>query len=113
MLIFIKIDNSTRWNSTYRMLLTAYTLKEPLTFVERNTAHREYLSIALTDLDWFIIKNLIKIFEVFVRPSVKLQGEIYVTLPTALVYIYKVYTELSTLKEYFARQATRDPSAVS
>ena len=95
------------------MLSAAYTLREPLTFVKRHIAHRKYLSIALTTPNWFIIKNLIKIFEVFVRPSVKLQGEIYVTLPTTLVYIYKVYTELSTLKAYFAREAARDPDAVS
>ncbi len=76
------------------MFKTAYDLKEPLLYVEKNTLYTEYQSIVFNSSDWFIIKNLIKIFEIFVKPSVKLQGQVYITLSTAFIYIYKIYQEL-------------------
>ena len=95
------------------MLTTAYDLKEPLLYIEKNTSHIEYKSIAFNSSDWFIIKNLIKIFEIFVKPSVKLQGQVYITLSTALIYIFKIYRELFTLKELFERLATQNDQLVS
>ncbi len=86
------------------MLKTAYDLKEPLLYIEKNTLHTEYQNIAFNSSDWFIIKNLIKIFKIFVKPSVKLQGQVYITLSITFIYIYKIYQKLLNFKEVFERQ---------
>ena len=95
------------------MLTIVYTLKGPLTFIQRHTTYWEYQKIALTTADWFIVKNLIMIFTVFVKPSTQLQGELYITLPSALIHIYKVYKELQVLQRYFIKEANQNPSSVS
>ena len=95
------------------MLLVAFQLKEPLFYIEKNTTHAEFQKIALNGTDWFIIENLIKIFEIFVKPSTKLQGQVYVTLSTALLYIYKVYNELFELQQAFQAQLSQNTASVS
>ena len=95
------------------MLVTAYELKDPLYYVEKNTTHTEFQDIAFKPNDWFIIQHLIKIFEIFVKPSTKLQGELYITLLIALLYIYKIYNELNTLQELFIQQSNQNTDWVS
>ena len=84
-----------------------YELKELLLYIEKNTTYIEFRNIAFNLIDWFIIKNLIKIFEIFVKPLVKLQGQIYITLLIALIYIYKIFSEL------FERQSNQNTPWVS
>ena len=95
------------------MLLVAYELKEPLSYIKKNISHLEFQQIAFNASDWFVIEHLIKIFEIFVKPSTKLQGETYVTLSTALLYIYKIYADLDTLYRLFITQSSQDMPSVS
>jgi hypothetical protein len=50
---------------------------------------------------------------VFSKPSIKLQGQIYTTLPLGLLYIYLIYNNLNNLIEEYKRKLNRDPDLVS
>jgi hypothetical protein len=54
------------------MLKTVYDLKEPLLYIEKNTLYTEYKSIAFNSSDWFTIKTLLKMFEIFDKLLIKL-----------------------------------------
>ena len=93
------------------MLRTAKRLRNPLEYIGKMTKNEEYLKIQLTENDWLIIDHLISIFEVFVKTTVKLQGQLYTTLPISLLYIYVIHNKLKALKDEFNelqndRQAT-------
>ena len=55
-LIISNLDTTTRWNSTYYMIKTAIELKQPLTYVFRNTANKEYKRIFLFPAEWKTLK---------------------------------------------------------
>lgn len=88
-------------------------LKEPLNYVRRNTNHHEFKSIYFDSLDWFILTELKKIFEIFVMPSIKLQGQVYTTMPKALLYVFKIYKDLDLKINYFELQRENNEELVS
>jgi hypothetical protein len=90
------------------MLKTFLDFKYPLLYVSKMTSSEEFNNHYLNSNDWFLINKLKAILEVFLKPSIKLQGEIYVTLPKGLLYIYQIYNKLNTLKDTFEIQYKRD-----
>jgi hypothetical protein len=95
------------------MVNTTLELKGPLTYIYRMTDRAEFQNIFFSLADWFILTQLQRIFQIFVKPSIKLQGEFYTTLPTALLYVYNFYLKLSELRTDYTRLKRRYPEAVS
>ena len=54
------------------MISVILELKEPLNYVFRNTENEEFINIFFNDADWFLLTELKRVFEVFVKLSVKL-----------------------------------------
>ena len=70
------------------MISAFLDFKEPLIYVNRATTTDEFKRFFIKPKEWQVIEWLQQIFEVFVKPSVKLQGQVYVTLSSALLYVY-------------------------
>lgn len=95
------------------MLKTILELKEPLTYISNNTTNKEFKRIFFNPKEWLIISYLKQIFKVFVKPSIKLQGQLYITLSTALLYIYQIFNKLEGLIETFNKEIEKNPLLVS
>ena len=106
------LDNTTRWNSTYYMIKATLDLKEPLIYIERNITNPLFKKIALSKADFLALKELERIFIIFLKPSIKLQAQLYITLPKSLLYIYKIFNKLEALNEEFIRESKK-PNLVS
>ena len=48
------------------------------------------------------LKQVLKILKVFVKATIKLQGEKYPTIYYTIPYIYQIYNKLDTLKSEFS-----------
>jgi hypothetical protein len=94
------------------MLKGFLELKVPLTYIYRNTTNEEYRNI-FPQKEMFVLSQILKTFEIFSKPSIKLQGQIYTTLPSGLLYIYSIYNNLDNLIEEYERKLNRDPDLVS
>lgn len=95
------------------MLLTTIELKEPLTYISRLTKNNEYKAIFFTDREWGFLTHLKEIFEVFNKPSIRLQSELYISLNKGLLYIYTIFEKLGELASNYAIKATLTPNSVS
>jgi hypothetical protein len=95
------------------MLNTFIELKEPLEFVYRFITNTEFKNIYLNSVDWFTIQQLRNLFNIFVKPLVKLQAEVYTTLPKSLLYIYKIYIDLEKFIQLSQNRIDADPTLVS
>ena len=73
----------------------------------------EFQGIFLNSKEWYMLTQLKRIFEVFVKPSIKLQGQVYITLPKSLLYIYQIYNNLDDLTRNFKRQSQQRGDLVS
>lgn len=83
------------------MLSTFLELKEPLIYISKNTSNLEYKKLFLKSEEWAEIEELKKIFEVFLGPSVKLQGQTYTTLPQGFLYIYIIFKDLERKLSFY------------
>jgi hypothetical protein len=70
------------------MINTTLNLKEALKYISNNTTNNIFKSLFLTEKEFTELSDLKNIFEIFVKPSVKLQGQVYITLNRGLIYIY-------------------------
>lgn len=95
------------------MLNILLELKEPLEYITRNTNNNEYKQLRFNSLEWFILSQIKKTFKVFNKPSIKLQGETYITLPESLLNIYKIYNKLNNLQKEYQRKINQTPDFVS
>lgn len=77
-------------------------LKYALIFVNINTDNNEFKDLFLTDDEWLFIIEAIRILQVFYKPSIRLQGEVYITLSNALLDIHNVSNKLTALKHEYA-----------
>ena len=100
----IPLDNATRWNSTYNMISTTLELKEPLIYINKITKNTDFKRYFLSDNEFEELIELKKIFEVFIKPTTKLQGELYITLNITLLYIYQIYNKLDNLINIYKSQ---------
>jgi hypothetical protein len=82
------------------MLETVYILKEPLFYISKNTDNIEYKEL-INPKEFETLEYILKVFEVFIKPTTKLQAELYITSNTAILLIYKLINTLITLKIEF------------
>lgn len=92
------------------MLSSVLELKDPLFYIMRNTSNTEFKSIFFSNSDWVEIGQLKRIFEVFVKPSIKLQGQVYITISEGLLYIYQIYNKLEGLNSDFLNSQNSEVS---
>ena len=69
-------------------------LQKPLDWVSKNTTNSDYKKVALNATNWLIVKNLTLILKIFVKPLIRLQSQLYTTLPIALLDIYSIFNKL-------------------
>jgi hypothetical protein len=81
----LSLDMPIRWNSTYNIIKAACNLQIPITAV---CAVQDYdisvRAFMLTQADWLILNNIQRLFAIFVRPSQKLQGQVYLMMNYAI-----------------------------
>lgn len=77
------VDVSTRWNSTYDMLMLALNMEPAITMLCANNISLNHL--LLTEFEWSLLKEAAKFFEYFKVLSVVLSGEKYATLLLVIV----------------------------
>jgi len=94
------------------MIKTALEVKEPLTYVFRNTVNKEYKKIFLTQAEWITLKQLERLFVVLVQPIVRLQSEYYININRALLFVYSIYNKLEALISEFTISAQHQPQLV-
>jgi hypothetical protein len=96
------------------MLEATLELKEPLKYLFLNSKNLDIKEIAFSELDWLIIAKLKSLFQVFLKPSERLQGQLYITLSETLLYIYTIYNKLTSKeKEYTSYLNNKDTTLVS
>lgn len=83
------------------MLKSTLRLKEVLIYISKITENDEFKNISFSSMEWYIIQQLINIFEIFVILSIYLQGELYTILLLTLLYIYQIYDKLEDLIDNF------------
>jgi len=79
------------------MIITTLELREPLTYISKFTKNTEFKRHFLTDNEFNELNELKSIFEIFVKPTDKLQGQLYTTLNITLLYVYQIYNKLEKL----------------
>ena len=67
----------------------------------------------MTDLDWVFLVEIKRLFEVFVKPSTRLQGQFYTTMPEGLLFIYQIYNKLESFNKAFISYSSRNTQLVS
>ncbi|KAG5654804.1 hypothetical protein KAF25_002876 [Fusarium avenaceum] len=91
------------------MINTALLLRNPIDYILRNTTNTEFLRIGLTSPDWEALTHLKSIFELFKKPLIKLQGQVYTTISIGLLYIFQLLKNLQNLQQSFElRSITSD-----
>jgi hypothetical protein len=91
----LSLDMPVRWNSTFQMLSTALALRVPITALcASQTLDLSMRDISLTQDDWSILIQLKSFFQIFVKPSMKLQASSYPTLNMAIPYYMKMINKL-------------------
>ena len=108
----IPLDNTTRWNSTYHMIKLFLDLKPAITYTSGISTNKEFKNNTLTETEWATLIELKAIFEIFVKPTIKLQGEIYTTLNKSLLFIYQIFNKLEKQREIFESKKRYEPSNV-
>lgn len=74
-----------QWSSTYYMINTALKLQNPITALcASQQLDPSMRDISLSSTDWMILHSLLQLFNIFVRPTKKLQAASYPTLNIAI-----------------------------
>ena len=79
------------------MVKTAIELKKIIIYIRNNITNKEFKRNILNESEWLALSELQNIFEIFVKPLTKLQGQLYITLNMSLLYIYQIYNKLENL----------------
>ena len=91
------LDMEVRWNSTYLMLKTLITHKEPFTtFIQANYPRGENGELLITKKHWAVAQKNFKFLELFYDATVALSSVYYPTSPLMLHYIVKIAIHLNT-----------------
>jgi hypothetical protein len=89
-----------RWNSTYEMINHACTQEEAINAVcASQTIDILVQGIKLTNRDWTILNHLLKLFEIFVYVSRKLQASTYPTMNYAILQYLQILKKLKGLQQ--------------
>ena len=94
------------------MIKIALDLQKAIIYTANNTTNKDFKQNMLTETDWLQLKELKTIFEVFLKPTIKLQGQIYTTLNFSLLYIYQIYKKLNNLISIYKQNKTLNSSFI-
>jgi hypothetical protein len=94
------------------MIKIALDLKKAILYTANNTTNKEFKANILTEVEWLQLKELKSIFEVFLKPTIKLQGQIYTILNISLLYIYQIYKKLNSLISIYKQNKTTNNSFI-
>ena len=95
------------------MIKVVIELKEPLTFIFRNTTNKEYKRIFLTTTEWITLQQLERIFLILIKPTIRLQSEYYININKALLFVYQIYDKLESLINEFNDKIKEEPDLVN
>jgi len=95
------------------MIKTALEVKEPLTYIFKNTESKEYKRIFLTPAEWITLQQLEKVFSVLIQPTVWLQSEYYTNTNKALLFVYSIFNKLEAFITEFEAKVIEEPELVS
>jgi len=96
----LTLDMLVRWNSTYEMINHVCTQEEAINAVCASQQIDILVrTIKLTDSDWAIIHHLLKLFEIFVHPSRKLQASTYPTMNYAILQYLQIIKKLKEFQQ--------------
>ena len=96
-----------RWNSTYNMIKRAFEMQKAIQSVcITQDFDLSVKALELTQGDWLILNDMLKLFAIFVRPSKKLQGEKYPTMNYAIPQYLRLLHKLELLRTYFRANTT-------
>jgi Domain of unknown function (DUF4413) len=102
----LTLDMPVRWNSTYEMLNYACIQEEAINAVcASQQVDISVRSIKLTDGDWVILHQLIRLFEIFVHTSRKLQGSTYPTMNYFILQYLQLGKKLKQYQESVGRDS--------
>jgi hypothetical protein len=103
----LSLDMPVRWSSTYYMLHLALRLQGPITALcASQQLDLSMKDIALTTKDWQVMKALLDLFYIFIRPTEKLQGASYPTLNYAVVQYMRMTQKLEVFKAGYLENST-------
>jgi hypothetical protein len=92
----LSLDMPVRWNSTFYMIDIAIKLRGPITAIcASQQLDLSMKDIALTATDWQMLDDLWAFFNIFIRPTQKLQGSSYPTLSFAVVQYMRINEKLA------------------
>ena len=66
------------------MIKKTLELKEPLIYIVKNMENDEFKELIMKNNKWEILIKLHNIFKIFIKPTIKLQNQIYTTLNHSL-----------------------------
>ena len=96
----LTLDMPVRWSSTYDMINTACIQEAPITAVcATQQIDLSVCEILITQQDWAILRDLLKLFEIFVHPTKKLQASTYPTLNYAILQYLQMIKKLKELQQ--------------
>src|ERR1700722_15818042 len=95
----LTLDMPVRWNSTFEMIDLACKLQIPITAVcATQNFDQSMKELILTSEDWLLLQEVVKLLNIFVRPSKRLQGSVYPTLNYAIPQYLKMLKKLESCR---------------
>ncbi|PVH68324.1 hypothetical protein DL98DRAFT_542502, partial [Cadophora sp. DSE1049] len=98
-----QLDQKTRWSSTANMLKDFLYLwpaiKLVITSSESKVFKKNRDILLLKDLDIRYLEKCLKIFNIFVKATTKLQADKYPTIYYLIPEVYNIYNRLENIKE--------------
>ncbi|KAH7310351.1 hypothetical protein BKA65DRAFT_485028 [Rhexocercosporidium sp. MPI-PUGE-AT-0058] len=98
-----QLDQKTRWSSTANMLKDFLHVWQAIKIVISLSTTKSFEKnkeiLILKDSEIAYLEKCLKIFNIFIKPTIKLQAEKYSTIYYLLPEVYKLYTRLEGLKE--------------
>lgn len=102
----LSLDMPVRWSSTYHMINTALKLQSPITALcASQQLDPSMRDISLSSTDWMILHSLLQLFNIFVRPTEKLQAASYPTLNIAIPQYIRMIKKLEEMKDTIPEQS--------
>lgn len=95
------------------MIKSSLILKGALVYIAKNTSNSDYKAIFLSEFEFTALEDLNRIFEIFVKPSIKLQAEFSTTSNRGILYIYSIYNKLEKLILIFKEKIRENEYFVS
>jgi hypothetical protein len=100
-LLIFNLDQKTHWSSIYNILKNFLNIWPVMIIAMRisDTKIFKKNNIYLTNYEIGYLEKVLKILEIFVKATTKLQAEVYPTVYYMVPEIYAIYSRLDQIKE--------------